>query len=611
MKCPLSLDLFCLTKGGTSFYQIMGYIFRKAECDMQSLLNKRVKPIKENKRSISIRIKLNACILGIIFVFSILLVYIGGKSAQYINRYSIALENINKINYIKTQFPRVVSVTVNLCGLGSDIESSGNIEIIDTIREYSVEIGDNIGDDSGYTNNKSQYNKLITDIDKFIDYHDQIVAVCGDTYGKEALDIVDKMSKDSTFVSTSAEQLLASEIDRSQKLQEVIHSDFRSMMYSGIIVVAVVIIFSMLIGLVMSGKIVRTMIKLQKSLSDIAKGDLTNENIRIVSMDEVGKASSAFNIMKGNLLEIISKVKESSNNLRIAISTINVSVEENSTGSARVADAVEGMLNSLEEQQADVRSIVEQSQQMNSISKQVATQAQSIHNSSQIAHVNAQDGIDKMVAHVKQMGEINRAMQEMKEVFSSFSNDAKEMTEILNSIVDIAEQTNLLSLNASIEAARAGEAGRGFAVVATEIRNLADDSQNAASKIGEIINNVEYDVAVTSEKLEASLRQLEKGNQMIEETKCSFESIQEGTAEVDRSVVDIIERVNFLSDKITDALLNIDNISKSSDNNVMEINEVSAIVTEEVANLQEVSGAMGKLLKLTNDLDNMVSEFNI
>ncbi|VUD56380.1 Methyl-accepting chemotaxis protein McpA [Thalassocella blandensis] len=42
---------------------------------------------------------------------------------------------------------------------------------------------------------------------------------------------------------------------------------------------------------------------------------------------------------------------------------------------------------------------------------------------------------------------------------------------------DIVKQIIILALNASIEAARAGEAGRGFAVVATEVRNLANESE--------------------------------------------------------------------------------------------------------------------------------------
>ena len=54
----------------------------------------------------------------------------------------------------------------------------------------------------------------------------------------------------------------------------------------------------------------------------------------------------------------------------------------------------------------------------------------------------------------------------------------------LSIVSEIAAQTHLLALNAGIEAARAGDAGRGFAVVANQIKHLASQSGNAASRVG-------------------------------------------------------------------------------------------------------------------------------
>jgi len=583
----------------------------KKKKEKKAKKQRQIKEVKENAKNASIKVRLNATILAIIIIFSGLLLVMGINSSQYSGRYASVLENISKVTYIKEQLPKMSRTLVNMCNLASDINSSGHVEIMDTCRVYIEEIGTNIGDDPQYNQNHTQYEKVKKDVLAYIESYDQIISLSSDTYSPKGAPIAEEMISTASFIATNAEQLLALEISRSETIQEGIQSDFKGMMLATVVVVVIVIVVALVMALRLSMAIVSPIKKLQNSLSIIAEGDLTVSNIPVMANDEVGKASRAFNKMKESLLNIIGKVKESSGDLQIAITTVNESVEENATGSARIAKAVEGMLNSLEQQQVDVQSIVEQSEQMDSISRQVAEDADSIHKSAQVAKENAQDGIDKMMAYVEQMEQVNRSMQEMKEVFSAFGKNTKEMTVILNSIAEIASQTNLLSLNASIEAARAGEAGRGFAVVATEIRNLADESSSAASRIGGIINSVERDVAATAEKLEISLEQLEKGNQMTEETKQSFTGIQEGTAEVGRSVENIIERVELLSSKITDALASVNNISESSDNNVTEINEISAVVAEEAANLQEVSDAMGKLLNLTNDLEGMVSEFKV
>ncbi len=62
-----------------------------------------------------------------------------------------------------------------------------------------------------------------------------------------------------------------------------------------------------------------------------------------------------------------------------------------------------------------------------------------------------------------------------------------QMEDVIRVITNIARKSNLLSLNASIEAARVGEAGKAFSVVAAEMKRLAEDSAQEASKIDTLL----------------------------------------------------------------------------------------------------------------------------
>ena len=71
------------------------------------------------------------------------------------------------------------------------------------------------------------------------------------------------------------------------------------------------------------------------------------------------------------------------------------------------------------------------------------------------------------------------------------SERTQQIGEIIDAVNALADQSKLLALNASIEAARAGEEGKGFAVVAMEVRQLAEQSRGATSRVRDILSEIQ------------------------------------------------------------------------------------------------------------------------
>ena len=561
------------------------------------------------RKRIGIKGKLNSMVFGIILVFGIMLALVIGKSMQFSNDYSRVLENISKITYIKTNASKVAKSVEHMCGVGADIESSGHKEIVETMKLYSGEIGQNIGDDVEYNQNRNQYESFASEVEKYTAAYENVLAACGTTYSSEGLEQAHQMANNSSFLVSSAETLLALEITRSEQVEKQIAADFGSMLVISITVAAVVGILMIFSAVTLSFSITRPIGKLRSHLMQMSERDLTGDDFKVRSSDEVGQAMGAFNVMRDTLISMITRVKNGTENLRSTTAVINDSVEQNSQGSRKISDAVDTMLEGLKAQQDEVSGIVDQISHMEKTAKEVSDDAGMIHQNSEEARAHAESGMKKIEAYVAQMQEVNRSMQEMNKVFASFDESTGGMEKALNSITEIASQTNLLSLNASIEATRAGEAGRGFAVVAEEIRQLADNSQTIAGQIGRMIGEVQRQADAMNAQLARSLKQLEIGNEMTRETKTSFELIRESTHVVGSSVDHIMERVSDLSDQIGVTSKGVDTIFRTAENNVDEINEVSTIVTQESANLQEVSEAIGRLLQSTVELEELVSEF--
>ncbi len=565
----------------------------------------------KNGKGAGIRLKINACILATLVVLVALMAVVIGRASQYNAQYSQILDSISKVTFVKDNASYLGRTVVVKCSTGGDIASSGHVETIDTMERYVAEVGESVPQEAEYSEMRNQFDKFASEAGKFIASFRELQAACGASYSSAGLNAAQDMSGSMSFVSTSAETLLASEIARSELIVDEIQNDFKrtiTMIIAAVVITAIIVIAA---AFVLTQSMTAPIIQLQKNLTVMSEGNLTGEDIKVKSRDEAGRAASAFNKMKGSLVHLISKVAANMSELKMATATVNNSVDENAQGGTRIADAVDGMLSALERQQEEVSRAREQISDMGNIAGKVADYAEAIHGNAEKTRDNARDGMQKIVAYVEQMQEVNRSMRDMESVFASFGENTKGMTEALASISSIASQTNLLSLNASIEAARAGEAGRGFAVVATEIRNLADDSQAAAAHIGKMIEAVSRQADQMTERLRESLDQLEKGNQMTGEARESFEIITSGTDEVGNSVEDIISGVEVLSERIREAMDSMGTVKEAADSNVTEINEVSAVVAEQSANLEEVSEAMDKLLVLTGDVEGLVGEFKI
>lgn len=320
-------------------------------------------PSNRKHLNLGIQMKLNGMILIIVVLFSGLLFFTGTKSMQYNDQYAQVLENISKITYIKTNGAKLARIVVNMCATGGAVDS-GHLEMVETMQQYVVDIGENIGDEAEYSQNRNQQESLAKEVDKFVTLYEEIVAISGENYSSSASEQAARLDSSTPFLSTSAENLVTYEITRSEDLQQKIQKDFSSMISGMMVVIVLVVVITIIVAMLVSRSITRPILELMKKLSLIADGDLSGDDIQVKSADETGKLGTAFNKMKNNVADILRQVLDSTAELKIATETVNESMDENSKGSARIAESVGEMLERLEKQHVEVVKIAEQIQEM-------------------------------------------------------------------------------------------------------------------------------------------------------------------------------------------------------------------------------------------------------
>jgi methyl-accepting chemotaxis protein len=354
----------------------------------------------------------------------------------------------------------------------------------------------------------------------------------------------------------------------------------------------------------------KSLVSIMDSAKRYAKGDLRNP-VPIMNSDEFGEIGQAINEMVKGIKTMVVKVVQSSEHMAAASQQLTASADQSAQAANLVAGSIADVAKGMEEQlsAADATSIVVE--QMSASVRKVAANANEVAGQSVQAAAKANEGNKSVDRAVSQMAQIEQTVITSAEVVVKLGERSKEIGQIVDTISGISSQTNLLALNAAIEAARAGEQGRGFAVVAEEVRRLAEQSQEAAKEIATLIGEIQGDTDKAVVAMNNGTREVKLGAEVVDASGQAFREISTLVAYVSGQVKEIstaIEQMDAGSRQIVESVQRIDRLSKGA---AGEAQTVSAATEEQSAAMEEIASSSQSLAKLAQDLQQVVSMFQI
>lgn len=410
---------------------------------------------------------------------------------------------------------------------------------------------------------------------------------------------------------SAAEELVGSTKEYTKQEQGKYAEDATHSRIILVVVNIIVIVLSMIIAYLVARSISRPVREVAESASKIANGDLSIENIGYQSSDEIGQLAESFNKMLSNLRTIIRQVSISAEQVAASSEQLTISAEQSAQGATQVATAIIEVAEGTDKQRQHINTTVMTTEKMTNGIQQIAANATTATEMSDKTANAAQSGRQAIDAAVKQMSTIDKTVGESSEVIVNLGERSKEIGQIVDTISNIAGQTNLLALNAAIEAARAGEQGRGFAVVAEEVRKLAEQSQESAKQIANLIHEIqgETDKAVTAMK--EGNREVSIGINVVNNAGESFADISKLISQVSDQSKDIsisIQNMVNGSQEVGMYIQKVDEISKEISG---QTQTVSAVTEEQSASMQEIASSSQALAYMAVELQKAVAKFKL
>ena len=293
----------------------------------------------------------------------------------------------------------------------------------------------------------------------------------------------------------------------------------------GILISGVLLLLGALAAFVFATRITRPLSKITDSVNRIAQLDLRNDQVLeqcAAHRGEVGSIANAVLRMKEALTEIVQKIRQQGGQLFDASETLNNNAAKTAENVNNVETAVNEIATSATSQAQETQGATESIISMGTMIEDSTSQVKSMNETADVMNESGQ--IAKKA--LEELGEINeRATESINVIYeqTNTTNDsALKIKDATSLIASIADETNLLSLNASIEAARAGEAGKGFAVVAAQIQKLAEQSNESAKRIEDIIRELLKDSETAVHTMEDVKKIMQEQNEKVKKDGRSF-----------------------------------------------------------------------------------------
>ncbi|MEO3944809.1 methyl-accepting chemotaxis protein [Gorillibacterium sp. CAU 1737] len=395
------------------------------------------------------------------------------------------------------------------------------------------------------------------------------------------------------------------------ELVALVDSTYKQSLRTFLIVALAVEGVAAMITYLFSTRIRKKLMRIESKLSAVTNGDLSTPSLPAGSRDELDSLTHHANQMNEDLLAIVTSIHEVSHQVAASSEELSAIAEETSASTEHVGSLTESLADRAEQQlqlvdrtSQTLDSIKTEMKLMSELSQEVIQEMKQAASEAKLSSAEGQEVL-------AQMQEVMRSTDQTYTSIHQLAERSGEIGGIAQTMSNLSKQTNLLALNAAIEASRAGESGRGFAVVATEIRKLAEQSNQAAHQVAELVQVILSDTQQAKEWITADREAVIAGTEKTVRINEALGTILAKATEVDRKLNRVDTSVVTVVDGTGNLTSLMDEVKYASDQAVESTHQVSASCEQQLAAMEEISSSSMALASLAEQLQTTLNRFKL
>lgn len=461
---------------------------------------------------------------------------------------------------------------------------------------------------------KATMQKLLSQVKQYSITREQVIGLAQQDRDHDAFQIY------TTQVKPQSDEL-GNELDSlsqdAQKSAEIMSQEadstarFAGIFFTVVIIACIAFMFG--ISFIIRRHITSRLNNFTEYLSILSGGDFSKEISQksLNDKSEFGNVTRMLDKMRNSIRVLLKELLELGSQLAASSEQLNASAEQSSQASEQIAQSVTKVAEGSDRQLSAANNTSNIVGQISKAIEQVAKNAEGVANFAGDTANTANEGGAAIDQAVSQMKTIETKTNITADVIAALEEKSKQIGQIVDVISNIAGQTNLLALNAAIEAASAGEAGKGFAVVAEEVRKLAEQSQNAAKKITDLISEVQVQTNEAVDNMGQSKKEVDTGAQVVSTAGESFGKILKMIQDMTGQVHEISAAVEEVTSSIQDVAKAVENVDSECKKSAEETQTISASAEEQSSSIGEIASASKHLADMAEQLEQSVNKFQM